>query len=81
MKESKWKTWVGVVFIIGIFVLIQLCEQAWPSGFVAPFADNGTEEATGYMVTPWPDSHEWLKENGWFRVPSQLLRGPIAMNG
>lgn len=61
--------WVAFFLSLGaLLVLIVSFSLAHASdSFTPPFADNGTDGEKGYCVETWPDSHEWLKENGWLK--------------
>lgn len=60
-----------LILIIGMCVLGQWYEQAYPADFMPPYADNGTKEREPYYVETWPDSHEWLKDMGWLTNKSE----------
>jgi len=67
---SLW--WLAMICLLMVFSQCDMVDNvAACDEFVAPFADNGTNGESGYSTTPWPDSHEWLKENGWLRGPFQ----------
>ena len=67
----KYIQLVLFVLILSVFVFGQYIDRAYPceDATCEDKCPDGScdDEDKGYYVTTWPDSHEWLKANGWLK--------------